>query len=227
MSQLIPIFDIDDTLFCEHDYVRSGFDAVAKHISTLFPYLNKGKIYDDFIVEWELNGRGKIFNVVCQKYGIDMSINELVHVYRGHKPKIKLYEDAGKVLPFLKERNIPIGIITDGDSIMQWRKIEALELNELIDVIIVSNDLGSDCWKPSYIPYQEVSKRLEVSLNDCVYIGDNPHKDFVTAKQLGMKTVRIIRPCGDHMETSLEKEYEADRNISSLLELLQDFGDFK
>ncbi|ADU31850.1 HAD family hydrolase [Evansella cellulosilytica] len=224
MEKNIPIFDLDDTLFCEHEYVRSGFNAVAKYVVGKFPNLNQETLYNSFIKEWMISGRGRVFNAVCQRYNIDVSIDKLINVYRNHRPLIDLYNDAKSLISFLKRQNIPIGIITDGNSIMQWRKIEALGLNELVSSIIVSDDLGSSCWKPSDIPYKEVSKVLNTSLNECIYIGDNPHKDFVTAKRLGMKTIRIIRPVGDHMKISLDKHYEADKKIYSLLELRKDFG---
>ncbi|MEM5598044.1 HAD hydrolase-like protein [Niallia circulans] len=56
-------------------------------------------------------------------------------------------------------------------------------------------------------------------MKDCVYIGDNPNKDFVTAKKLGLHTIRIVREIGDHMQTKLDQGYEADKKIYSLMEI--------
>lgn len=214
------IFDLDDTLYQEHDYVRSGFKAVAKVLATKFTELNAGQVYEEFLAAWHKNGRGKVFDVVCELHGLEVDIALLVEFYRKHLPTLSLYSDAIEILAWLKEKHFQIGIITDGHSTMQWQKIEALGLREIMDGIVVTDDLGADCWKPSVAPYLKVAEMLEVSVKNCFYVGDNPHKDFITAKKLGMHTVRIIRPVGDHMQTRLSEEYEADLTISMLTELI-------
>jgi putative hydrolase of the HAD superfamily len=55
--------------------------------------------------------------------------------------------------------------------------------------------------------------------DEVIYIGDNPHKDFVGIKPLGFRTVRIMR--GNHRHVEMPPEYEADHRISSLVELSQ------
>lgn len=214
------IFDLDDTLYCEHDYVRSGFLTVAEEISKHCSKNHSDIIQDMLINEWKQNGRGKVFNKVCEKLELSLEIPRLVSIYRNHQPQIELYEDAKQILSLLKVRNKKIGMITDGNSVMQWRKIESLGIRSLCQCIIVTGDLGESFWKPSEIPYKSVVDCLNLSYEQCVYIGDNPNKDFITARKLGMHTVRIIRPSGDHMKTRLSNEYEADRTISSLNELI-------
>ncbi|MFC5735401.1 HAD family hydrolase [Cytobacillus gottheilii] len=218
MIEKVYIFDLDDTLFEEHSYVRSGFFAVASEISKQHP-VSEEKIYDLLVETWLKLGRGRVFNIVCAKLKIDLDIQKLVYLYRNHKPQIKLYEDAETVITQLS-RNYKLGLITDGNSQMQWSKIKALNLEERFDCIVVTGDLGRDFWKPHELPYKKVVESLNMSYDQCVYIGDNPNKDFITASKLGMGTVRIIRDVGDHMKLTLSKEYEADRNIYSLLELI-------
>lgn len=214
------IFDLDDTLYCEHEYVRSGFQAVA---SKLAEHSDKNKmvLYEALVHEWQRNGRGKIFDAVCNTFDIAIEIKDLIRVYREHEPSnIHLYKDAEKFLRYLEEQSIPRGIITDGDRYVQWRKIGSLGLDKRISCIVVSDELGKDCWKPSEVPYRKVMAHLRLNAQECMYIGDNPHKDFCSARKLGMSTVRIIRSVGDHMQTRLGKEMEADRVIYSLEELI-------
>lgn len=214
------IFDLDDTLYKEHDYVLSGFKAVATTLSNEFRYLDVEELYDKLVLVWKRSGRGKVFDIVCNHYKVETDISRLVHIYRHHEPLIELYPDAIKFLAWLKKGNFKTGIITDGTAVTQWRKIDALRLRKKINVIVVTDDLGRDCWKPSEIPYLKAAELLETSITDCVYIGDNPHKDFITAKKLGMKTVRVIRPIGDHMQTRLTDEFEADVEVSLLTDLI-------
>ncbi|WP_080843999.1 HAD family hydrolase [Cytobacillus gottheilii] len=213
------IFDLDDTLYCEHEYVKSGFKAVAEEIASQSNY-SINDVYPQLLAMWKESGRGKIFDDVCKMMNIELDIAHLVDVYRSNKPIISLYEDAQVFLNFLKEERVKAALITDGNSLMQWSKIKALNLEGRFDCIVVTGDLGSDFWKPHELPYKKVVECLNMSYEQCVYIGDNPNKDFITASKLGMGTVRIIRDVGDHMKLTLSKEYEADRNIYSLLELI-------
>ncbi|MBB3908598.1 HAD family hydrolase [Anoxybacteroides rupiense] len=214
------IFDLDDTLYCEHDFVTSGFRAVAKELACYRSDMSVGAIQEMLIAEWKKNGRGKVFNEICKRLDVDIDIAHLVHIYRTHHPDISLYEDAKEFISFLKEKGKILGIITDGHSTMQWTKVEALNLESMFDYIIVTGDLGDEHWKPSETPYRKMVEYLNLDFKDCVYIGDNPHKDFITARKLGMGTIRIIRNIGDHMRTRLAKEYEADHVIDSLSELM-------
>ncbi|MBB6281991.1 HAD family hydrolase [Geobacillus subterraneus] len=214
------IFDLDDTLYCEHDYVRSGFRAVANELAKQRPDIEANDIHQMLIDEWRRNGRGRVFDDVCKHLGIGADIVRLVHLYRSHRPDISLYDDAKEVLVHLRQTGKKLGIITDGDSTMQWAKIKALELEHVVDAIIVTGDLGREHWKPSETPYRKMAECLGLDFCDCVYIGDNPNKDFIAAKRLGMGTVRIVRDVGDHMRTKLGSEYEADVAIRSLTELI-------
>ncbi|MGN6385172.1 MAG: HAD family hydrolase, partial [Verrucomicrobiota bacterium] len=54
---------------------------------------------------------------------------------------------------------------------------------------------------------------------DCVYIADNPRKDFITARKLGWKTIRVRRDEGEHCRVSLERELEADVEVNDLFRI--------
>jgi putative hydrolase of the HAD superfamily len=54
---------------------------------------------------------------------------------------------------------------------------------------------------------------------NCLYVGDNPRKDFVTAKKLDWTTVQICREVGEYSDVISEDSYEAKFKIKSLLEL--------
>ena len=120
---------------------------------------------------------------------------------------------------YKRQGNYGLGIITDGDSQVQRNKICALGIEKYFTKIIVTDDCGIECRKPSAEPYKEMIRHFGGRPDEFVYIGDNPHKDFVTAKKLGIYTVRIRREIGEHMKTILEKEYEADFTIFSLTEV--------
>lgn len=213
----VVLFDLDDTLYNERDFVYSGFMEVAKYINKKYKF-NLDEIYKKIIEIFHKEGRGKIFNILCEIYSIEEDIEQLVQVYRETQPDITLYKDTRDTLDKLKH-SYKLGIITDGKNTVQWNKIKALDVAKYIDKIIVTDDHGKDYWKPSEKPYIEMLEYFGGNPSEFVYIGDNPHKDFISCKKLGVHTIRIIRDIGDHMEVLLDDEYEADYNINSLYEL--------
>ncbi|APU61661.1 HAD-IA family hydrolase [Clostridium botulinum] len=218
MKQVINtiIFDLDDTLYKELDFVYGAFKEVCTYLSNKYNKDEK-QLYKDILNTLEEHGRGKIFNIICEKYNMKADIKELVKIYREAKPKISLYEDAKYILTYLKAKNV--GIITDGKASVQWNKIKLLGLEKMVDKIIVTDDFGLDFWKPHEFAYREMLKYFNCTSEQCIYVGDNPHKDFIGARKVGMHTVRIIREVGDHMNTFLDANYEADNKINSLREM--------
>ncbi|SHI42243.1 putative hydrolase of the HAD superfamily [Clostridium cavendishii DSM 21758] len=212
------IFDLDDTLYNERTYVFGAFKEVCDYLGNKHD-LNAELLYKDVINIFYEKGRGKIFNDLCDKHNLKENIKNLVSTYRKSRPKLTMYEDALYMLKWLKKHGYNLGVITDGKSIVQWNKIKSLNLEEFVDKIVVSDDLGSEFWKPHEKPYLEVINYFNCKNEECIYVGDNPNKDFVGARKLNLKTIRIIREEGDHMKTFLSKEYEADFNIDSLTEI--------
>ena len=164
-------------------------------------------------------GRGKIFNILCDEYGFKEDIKKLVEIYRDTKPNLELYEESKEIFNFAKENNLKLGLITDGCSKVQWNKIKALNLEEIIDKIIVTDDYEHGYSKPHEKSYKEIIDYFNVKPKECVYIGDNPKKDFIGAKQLGMKTIRIIHENGDHVYEKVNIEYEAEFTIRKLSDI--------
>ena len=83
------IFDLDDTLYPEKQYIESGFKHIAK-ILNHETNIDKDKIYNDLLNIFEQDSRN-VFNNLLKKYNIDYTddrIMKLVNDYRGHLPKI-------------------------------------------------------------------------------------------------------------------------------------------
>lgn len=211
------IFDLDDTLYNEADFVHGAFEEVSKYLAKKY-CIDCEKLYDTMLRLLRERGRGRIFNNICEMYKLSEDIENLIKIYRNAAPQISLYEDAECFLKYCQGK-YKLGLITDGIYYVQWNKIKLLGIEGYFDAIIVTDDYGKDFWKPSTGPYVKIAEDLGVSLDNVVYIGDNPKKDFHGARQLGIRTVRIIRATGDYMGLRLGNEYEADVEISSLFEL--------
>ncbi len=214
------IFDLDDTLFPELDFIFSGYRAVSE------------KVYNDFKVDIEndlrtrfLRGeRGDLFSPCLKSndvYTGELYVKGLVFLYRNHKPRIIPFVEAIPFLQFLQGKRKKIGLVSDGWFKVQQRKLKALKINHFFDAIVFTDKLGGKkSWKPSTKGYQECLTQLSLKPTECVYIGDNPTKDFLGANSMGITTVRLRKSSGEYFNNHAKTpEHEADLTISQLNEL--------
>jgi len=213
---MILVFDLDDTLYNELDFVCSGFKAVSLHLWRKYK-LPKDDTFRKMQDTLEKQGRGKVFNELLDGYTINTKTNilECLKVYRHHKPRIKLTPEALDCLKrFKKER---IFIVTDGHKIVQQNKIKALGLSKRVEKAYVTHQYGNKYEKPSLYCFNLIAKHTKAPMNNLVYIGDNPTKDFVNNKKAGIKTIRVLT--GAYANKTVSTEYDATYSIKNLNEL--------
>lgn len=212
---MVIVFDLDDTLYEELSYVRSGFLAVAKHLANRYGIpVNDSYQY---MLDKLQQGRGRIFDDLLLKYAIynkDL-VKKCISIYRLHQPDIHLDEDAVFCLNNFKQ--YPLYIVTDGNRIVQKNKLLALGLFEKVKFCFITHCYGLKHSKPSPYCFLKICALEKVEPNKVIYIGDNPAKDFVGIKPLGFKTIRILK--GQHKNISLPESFEAQLQIASLYEL--------
>ncbi|HRD55742.1 MAG TPA: HAD-IA family hydrolase [Parachlamydiaceae bacterium] len=213
----IFIFDLDDTLYDELSYVYSGFLAVAKFLEKATKLPSK-EIFQELKEILKSQDRGHVFDLFLKRHHLFSKklVKECLNTYRNHIPKITLYEDAKKLLQHLKGH--PIYIVTDGHKLVQENKIKALKLDKMVKHYYLTNRYGLKNNKPSPYCFLKICKQEKITPEEVVYIGDNPHKDFLGLKPLGFKTVRLLR--GRYQHIQLEKWYEAEKTIRNLNELI-------
>lgn len=216
---MIIVFDLDEVLYDEKTYVISGFRTVSE-------FLEKDeaipkKIIFEYLKRRLKNGRERIFNDLLDNFRIysQKNLEKCISVYRTHTPKIKLYSDAKDCLKRLK--NYPLYIVTDGNKIVQKNKIKALNLENHVKKTILTSNYGLRNSKPSTFCFQKICDMEKTSPTNLVYIGDDPHKDFVGLKREGFKTIRLFK--GRFKNERLSKEFEADYKIKSLKEINEKF----
>ncbi len=214
------LLDLDDTLYPESDFVRGGFHASAELLAKRLSR-DADELFGLLMDKFQRGIRGSVFNAVLFEMQVPRDpelIEELVRAYRSHEPQLKLFPDAEWLLPILGPR-YGLGILTDGPAEVQRRKVKALGLQHRVEAIVYSDDFGREQWKPSPIPYLELLRRLHIEPSHAVYVGDNPKKDFVGARRLGLQTVRVRRPNTEHTHAEPQPGFEADHEITSLKDL--------
>lgn len=191
--RVLMAFDLDDTLAPEVLFLRSGARHVAMWLQSLYPVLNAERIIDavDLAVATGLNHYDATERVLAQ-YGLrektDMAV--VVKEFRWHLPDTGMYHMAPSIeslLLRLDEAGITLAIVTDGRSVTQRHKIDALRLERFVaaDHIFISEETGHDKMHPdSFLKLME----MHPDYDEFHYVGDNPPKDFLHPSRLGWIT---------------------------------------
>ncbi|EQB39186.1 hypothetical protein M947_08505 [Sulfurimonas hongkongensis] len=215
MKVKVIVFDLDDTLYDEISFVKSGFYAVCKY----FIPNNPDTMFNKMMEVLQEDGRGKVFDktFIYFKLYTKQNIKKALTIYRTHLPKINLNSDAKKMLSFYKKQNIPLYIVTDGNKIVQTNKIKALELENLVNKAFITHRYGIIHAKPSAYCFTKIAKYENIDYKDIVYVADNINKDFVGIKELGFRTICIKQ--GMFQDVVKSEKFQAEKDIKSLLEL--------
>ncbi len=220
------VFDLDDTLYPERDFIASGFEAVAAWAEgRLGVGCIEGKA--ELMSLFERGIRGDTFDQWLAARGLAPDkelIATMVRVYREHQPRLRPYAEVSPLLARLRPR-YRLGLVSDGPLAMQRRKLAALGLRDEFEAVVLSDEWGPEAWKPSPGPFEEVLERLGVASRRAVYVADNPGKDFLGARRAGMSSVRLRLPLGLYYGREPETPEHAPEievgNFAELSEVLE------
>jgi putative hydrolase of the HAD superfamily len=221
-QRICAVFDIDDTLYLERDYVQSGFEAVGHWVRR---WIGVEDFADCCWRRFLAGGRKSIFDDSLRECGKEPEadlISGLVEVYRTHKPSISLADDASEALEAISS-TVSIAVISDGPVVSQSRKVEALGLCAFAVPIVLTGVFGSRYRKPHCRAFEHVAQCQPADVY--LYVADNPLKDFAAPKQLGWITVRVRRTGGLHYaveNVDITPDYEMS-DCSGLPEVLAQF----
>jgi putative hydrolase of the HAD superfamily len=76
---------------------------------------------------------------------------------------------------------------------VQRRKIAALDLERLVDVVVYAHEHGDRTGKPDPAGFLHALGALDVPADHSVMVGDDPARDIAAARALGMWTIRVER----------------------------------
>jgi putative hydrolase of the HAD superfamily len=218
------VFDLDDTLYPEREYIRSGFRAVGEWAEQRLG-LSQAIVRAELQALFDADFRGDTFQWWLSERGLTESLlEEMVRIFRTHTPRIVLSPDAERVLDELKP-GYRLGLVTEGRRENQQAKIRALGLKRWFSAVVILGEEERAEWKPSRKPFDRMLGMLSVAGEEAVYVGDNPRKDFRGAREAGMATIRIRRPEGLHAQDEPASPADApDREINSLERLMDALG---
>jgi putative hydrolase of the HAD superfamily len=215
---MILVFDMDDTLYPERDYVLSGFNAVSKDLATRFG-IDESDAFNRMVGILNSQGRGKIFDNFLLEYGIftKSRVRDMVAVYRSHIPNISLTNDVRELLIKLGKSH-QLYLVTDGNYHVQNRKIMSLGLEDLFVKTYATHRHGIKNAKPSVHCFELIAKLENVPISRLTYVGDDPHKDFIGLNAKGARTIRVNQ--GRFRNIEVDPTFDAGIQIENLRDIL-------
>ncbi len=185
------LLDLDDTLYAQAEWLSGAWDAVcaaASHctdVRALRAALSA--------VAAEGSARGMIIDRALARAGaVDVAVGPLVEAFRRYNaPSLTPYPGAVPALASLRAQ-VPVGLVTDGDPVIQRSKLRSLCFDAAFDVVVFSDELGRDRRKPHPAPFRLALDRLQVTPAQAIYIGDHPEKDVLGPLAAGIRAIRVL-----------------------------------
>jgi putative hydrolase of the HAD superfamily len=182
IARTVVVFDLDDTLYPEADYVDSGVRYVCAQINSLcgincYEAIQAHRLQDAKL-DW--------LSLACNLTGLKSTAKEsLLWMYRLHLPDISLSENCSRSLEKIRSAALAVAVLTDGRTVTQKFKLASLGLSHY--PAYVSEDYGS--LKPAPDRFQAIQK--DFPAEKYVYVADNVQKDFLGCNPLGWLSIGI------------------------------------
>jgi len=199
----VLLLDLDNTLY---DY-NSAHKLALKDVHQSFcnelsiDFWQFEKLYNSakFEIHRELVGtasshnRAIYFQRVIEKTHEDLRPDIVLDLYDTYWKKffecMKIYSGVEDVLIKFKKSGYKIGIVTNFTTQIQLRKIQKLKISDYIDVLVSSEEAGSE--KPHPAAFLMILNKLNVLPQDAIMVGDNMVDDIEWANYLGITTVLL------------------------------------
>jgi len=208
------VFDLDDTLYKEIDFVKSAYIYINNFI------ISKYNLDFSSHIQECIDNKKSFFDFIKPRLNQSQNfpIEKYLELYRFHYPDINLSNDTIEFLDKISKQNIDFSIITDGRSISQNNKIKALGIGDLVKNIIISEETGFE--KP-HLNNFKILNRIYPN-KKLLYIADNTSKDFLAPNTLKWNSICLLDNGQNiHKQNfTLDKEYMPKKIVKSFKELL-------
>lgn len=116
---------------------------------------------------------------------------EVAEEYRRlRSDSLMLYDEVEEVLAALKER-FRLGLISNGPSEIQWYKVRKFHLQDAMEAIVISGDVG--VHKPDPAIFRIALDKLSSSPEEAIHAGDSLRDDVAGANAADLGSVWVNR----------------------------------
>lgn len=186
------LFDLDNTLM---DFMKMKRRAIEAAIGAMIGAgLRVGRkraekmlwgFYEEKGYEYQ-----KIFQLFLKKTmgRIDYPVMAAgIIAYRQVKEGyLEPYPGIADVLLKLREKRLKLGIVTDAPRLQAWLRLAEMRLSGFFDLVVAFEDTREK--KPSTLPFQEAVRKLGLTPDEILFVGDSLRRDIAGAKKAGMVT---------------------------------------
>jgi putative hydrolase of the HAD superfamily len=184
-------FDLDDTLFPQAAWLAGAWAAVAHRAAGegVDPSALRAAL-DDIAAEG--SDRGRIIDRALARVGArDIAVAPLVEAFRTHRvDTLEPYPGVRRALAELGSC-VPLGLVSDGDPMLQKGKLAALDLDTPFRAVVWSDEHGREHRKPDPLPFRVAVEQLGCQPDEVVFVGDRPDKDVAGACAAGLRAIRV------------------------------------
>lgn len=225
------LFDLDNTLYDfdtpHKKALREVHKILKKHINISFDKFLKLYNISKTEIKRELSGiasshnRVLYFQRLIEKTHNTIEAGLVLKLYKTYwdtlLKKMKLNKGVLNTLKELKRKRIKTAIVSDLTTHIQLRKLEKLGINKYIDILVTSEEAGSE--KPHSIMFLLTLNKLNLKPDEAIMVGDNTIADIEGANSVGLDTVLIKK--GKLSKRYKEDYQKPDYTIKEINELLK------
>jgi len=184
------LFDLDHTLYDRWQAGRLRDEwFVDTHLSLSSAPERQAAL--DLLTDLDMGGYGDkrtLFETMHRHYPSLNKDDEMLRAAYVDRlvESLTLSDETAALLNALQDARVPFGVITNGTSRTQRRKLDVLGVSGLTSCVFVSEEFG--CKKPEPRIFAAASSCLGFPPAQILFVGDHCELDIFGAHRAGMKT---------------------------------------
>ena len=220
-TKKVVFLDLDDTL-CDTEGITPQRLEMAKKVLS---ETTESSLVDNVMeqaISWDpvqsISGtKGRLQRIKQELKLTDESFDQMRTIYNTVLFNyLTLYDGVEDALSWLHDR-FSLGLITNGPSQFQRKKIEQLGISKYFDVIIISGEFGEH--KPNPKIFNFAVESLNSSVEDSVHIGDRPDSDIDGAQSVGITGILVRKEYPYKILSKVKPNFIIDK-VTDLPELI-------
>ncbi len=204
-NAIMIFFDIDQTLINHQQAQDTATLLFLQRFSSLLPYTLEEfcqcwqtvmeKHFTTFLrgeitfVEHRRRRMKELFQGAESCLADDEADGRFAIYLQHYEDNWTLFDDVLPCLNVLSNRRL--GIITNGNTKQQTKKLSQTGIATQFDIVVVSEDVGVSKPKPEI--FLDACGRARVKAQQCIYVGDGLQNDALAAVAVGMKGIWLNR----------------------------------
>ena len=185
------LFDLDGTLYDRDTLAADLFEQQYRAFERELRGVSRERFLSD-VHAMDEHGHGDKdagYPKLVREWGLDDGLAPRLnaHFWASYDGLCALSEDAQRTLRELRSRRLKLGVVTNGQSVRQRRKLAALGLERVFDAVLVSDEEG--VRKPDPEIFRRALERCGVAASHALFVGDHPVADVEGAQRAGLQAV--------------------------------------